>query len=186
MKPLLGMLLIPLLALSVRSEEYRELPSIERPWVVTPVKNLPTGLSPTDPTDPERAIESVRVWHVDVDADGHADMVIEGLGGGTGGPYVRIYRKEKTGFREVLSAQGWLDPLGVVDGSPRLEVWGRAGGGVYSVTRLRWERNAFVEEYTDWLLQDEECRLHLTHRTYPKREPNPSPQPTSGLAPGRG
>ncbi len=168
MKTLFGILCAALLAPTMRGEEYREFPRIERPWVVTPLKNLPTGVSPSDPSDPQRAIESVLVWHVDIDADGHADMVIEGIGGGTGGPYVCIYRKEKAGFREVLSTQGWLSPLGVVDGSPRLELWGRSGGREYSVTRLRWERDAFVEEYTDWLMENEECRLRITHRTFPK------------------
>jgi hypothetical protein len=152
------------------ADEIREWPAdVDRKTVMIRVSELPRGVDVTDPEDPERSIDQVSVWRYDFDHDGRQDWFIDTGRGGSGGSYFYIFQDTSDGYSMELAGQGGVVPLGIVDGTPRLEIWGRAGGGEYSVTRYMWAESKWAEEYTDSLRwREEDDKLDVTHREHHK------------------
>lgn len=138
-------------------------------WKETPVPKLPAGVHPKDPEDPDRILEKVLVSEVDVDGDRKNDLIVNTGRGGTGGPYLLIYRREGKGFRQVLMAQGGLV---VSPERGRVEIWSRAGGMQERRTVYRFDGNRFSEVFTELLAgPDEHDRYEVVSRTTPGAKP---------------
>lgn len=146
--------------------EILDWPNDENPetWKTVAASKLPSGVKPRDPEDPQRPLRAVQMRMVDVDGDGAVDLIVSTGRGGTGGPYVYVYRREGNSYREVLADQGGIVVRKKVNGAARIECWSRVGGGAYRRTVYRFNGKRFIEEFTDGLRHREDDRFDVIER----------------------
>ena len=167
MKSLYAIITFLSIAMSIGAETREWPPDVERETVNLRLSELPVGIDVTDPEDPDRPIEQVTIWRYDFNHDGRKDWFIDTGRGGTGGSYFYIFHDTGEGFSSVLGGQGGVIPLGIVGGAPRVEVWGRAGGGEFHVTRYIWSEGKWKEEFTDSLRwREEDDKLDVIRREH--------------------
>lgn len=133
-------------------------------WVELSLNELPSGVEPQDPEDPDRPLTTILVRKVDVDGDGAIDLIVSTDRGGTGGSYVFVYRREGKRYREVLAEQGGIVVRPKTKGVARIECWSRIGGGQQRRTVYRFNGRRFVKEYTQALRERDDGRFEVIER----------------------
>ena len=138
-------------------------------FVDTEATRLPPGLRFDSVTVEGREPHTIGLSWVDLNKDGIPELVVDTHEGGTGGTYIHIFKKTRSGFRNIAGLQGGIDLVTPKNGYYQIESWSSGGGGMYSRVLFRYIRGRYrMVRLEDWRGNDTKEGFEFVRSRDPK------------------